>query len=182
MTDIADFEGLVFRTAQMYAPYIQEDEEDIRQVLRIKVWRALSAYDDTKATQSVERFVFSCVKNQVKDLLKKKKRPEDFIEDKAPADEPMRREGWELRHLSADPDQVFATVEEEGLPLPSTLTSLERQVAVLLVADYNQTEVAKLLGVTRQKVRAAHAQVKVKMADWNPGVMERDAEALAVAA
>lgn len=180
--ELASYEGLVFRTAQMYAPMVQEDVDDIRQLLRIKVWQALSAYDPAKATQTREKYVFMCVKNRVKDLLKKKKRPECFIEDEAPADRPISRERWELENLSAAPDQVYGAVEDEGLPLPSTLTVFERRVLVLLVMDsYTQTEVAKILGVTRAKVRAAHAEVAVKMADWAPDGEEAPA-VLAVAA
>lgn len=180
--ELANYEGLVFRTAQMYSPLLDDDEDDVRQVLRIKVWKALLAFDPAKATQTTEKYVFMCVRNQVKDLLKKKKRPEDFIEDKAPADSPVVRERFECDHLSATPDEIFAEVEDEGIPLPSTLDALERDVALLLYLDFNQTEIARELCVTRQRVRAAHASVKLKMADWRPSSSPERAEALQAAA
>ena len=39
------YEGLIFRTARFAAPLVEDDFEDVQQVLRIKCWRALLAYD-----------------------------------------------------------------------------------------------------------------------------------------
>ena len=58
----------------MYAPHVQEEYEDIVSVLRIKVWRALCAFDPARSSMPVQRYVFSCVKNQAKDLVKKRRR------------------------------------------------------------------------------------------------------------
>jgi DNA-directed RNA polymerase specialized sigma24 family protein len=86
---LSDFEGLIFSTAVRYAPVIaDEDVEDIKQILRVKVWQALQAYDRTRSTQDVEAFVFGCMYNRVKDLLKAQERRNDarngrqlYIED-----------------------------------------------------------------------------------------------------
>src|SRR4051794_8115324 len=105
--ELASYEGLVFRTAQMYAPFVDDDEEDVRQALRIKVWQALLAYrprsletPDVKGRTPRDKYVFMCVTNQVKDLLKRKKRQEDFIEDKTPDD--VQREKFVAKHLAVD--------------------------------------------------------------------------------
>lgn len=168
--ELASYEGLVCRTAQLVAgyPHVQEDEEDIRQLLRIKVWQALEAHDPTKRgmqNQTREEYVFMCVRNRVKDILKKKVRPEDFIEDRAPTDE-VRRHRFEGRYMAHDEEAEVEASIEPTVELPSTLTLLEIHVVRLLLLDLNQTEISRQLGVSRQKIRAAHAAVKVKMADW----------------
>jgi RNA polymerase sigma factor (sigma-70 family) len=173
--ELASYEGLVCRTAQLVAgyPHVQEDEEDIRQLLRIKVWQALEAHDPSKRgmqNQTREEYVFMCVKNRVKDMLKKKVRPEDFIEDFAPTTRGegarSRRERFEGRYLRHDEEAEVEAAMERTAELPSTLTLLEIHVVRLLLQELNQTEIARQLGVSRQKVRVAHAAVKVKMADW----------------
>lgn len=178
-SELAHYEGLVFRTAQMYAHFTQEDEDDVRQILRIKAWRALVSYEargpetpDANGRTPRDRYIFMCVTNQVKDLLKRKKRPEDFIEDKAPSygrqsgDNGGLRERFEARYLAVDESAVVEAVLEGDVVLPSTLTLMEVQVVRLLLDDLNQTEIARRLGVTRTKVREAHASVKLKMSDW----------------
>jgi RNA polymerase sigma factor (sigma-70 family) len=171
--DISPFEGLIFSTAARYAPYLDDEMEDIQQLLRIKVWQALRAFDPRRATQPREGFVFSCVRNRVKDMLKAQYRLNSaresgapiYVEDMAAAS-PDR---FERDHLSVDGEVVFAAAEDEGYRLPSTLTELEVHVVHLLLLNFNQTESAAILGVTRQKVRVAHLTVQEKMADWRPG-------------
>lgn len=177
---LAEYEGLVMRTAQIYAPFVDEDEDDIRQELRIKVWKALDSYKPERATQPVNEYVFSCVRNRVKDLLKKKRRPEDFIEDVLPPNSAPARERFEARYLQVDEGAVVEA-KLDDCPLPSTLSRMEIEVVLLLVADYNQTEIARKLGVSRSRVRAAHASVRVKMADWG-GAAVRESPAIPLAA
>lgn len=169
--ELASYEGLVFRTAQLVAPQVDDDEDDVRQLLRITAWNALNSYrsrgpevPDANGRTPRDRYVFLCVTNRVKDLLKKKKRLEDFIEDKAPDE--VRRERFYAEHLSVDESAMVEAIIEGDVVLPSTLTLMEIHVVRLLLQDLNQTEIARHLGVTRTKVREAHASVKVKMADW----------------
>lgn len=165
-TQVLHYEGLVFRTAQMTAPYVQEEEEDIRQLLRVKIWQALTAFDPAKVKgQTREEYVFMCVRNRVKDILKRKRRPEDLLEDRAPDDAVLRAK-FEGKYLSHDEEAEIEAIIDGDVELPSTLTLLEIHVVRLLLLDLNQTEIARQLGVSRAKVRAAHAEVKVKMADW----------------
>lgn len=168
---LSDFEGLIFSTAVRYAPVLaDEDVEDIKQILRVKVWQALQAFDRTRSTQDVEAFVFGCVCNRVKDMLKAQERRNDarngrqlYIEDQE------ERGAFEAEYLRVEEDVAFAVVEAQRLELPSTLTRFERQVVVLLVAGYNQTEVSRQLAVTRKRVLAARVAVQGKMLDWKPG-------------
>lgn len=169
VTDLQHYEGLIFATAARYAPILDYDVEDVRQILRIKVWQALEAYDESRGDKGLESFVFSCVKNRVKDLLKEQDRLntrrnggqhyiEDFSDDFG---------NFEGRYLAAESEEL-RELEEADLGLPSTLTEIEVCVVRLLVLDYRRSEIAVLLGVSRQKIRAAHAAVQVKMADWAP--------------
>lgn len=153
-TEITFYEGLVRKTAGMIAPLVQEEYEDIAAILRIKVWRALEAYDPSRARQPVERYVFMCVTNQKKDLLKRKRRHEVPLED--------TYEVW------VDPDVVFGEVEDVTPVIPSTLSGLERELIARLYVGYTERQAAQLLGLTRSQVERALDGVRVKMADWRP--------------
>lgn len=155
-TEISFYEGLIHKTAGMYSPHIQDDYEDIVSILRIKVWRALEAYDPTRSRQPIERYVFSCVRNQVKDLLKRRVRHEVYMADPEPL----------LPSVPAD--VVYAEVEDEHLSIPSTLTELEREVVLRLYVGETLQEAARWLGVPRPEVTRALARVREKMADWRP--------------
>lgn len=179
-TEIPYYEGLVRKTAAMYAPHIQEDYEDIVAILRIKVWRALLAYEASRSNHegdaALQRFVFSCVKNQVKDLLKRKKRNEVFMDDIAPrrAASSMRgqttdRDRFEYEHgLAVDHDVVFGHVETPEPRLPNTLSNLEREIAVRLYMSFSQKEISAELEMSRAEVERAVRSIRTKMADWQP--------------
>lgn len=163
---LSDFEGLIYSTARRYADLLaDEDVEDVRQILRLKVWRALAAYDASRSEQAIETFVFGCVANQVKDLLKAQTRRNSARNGAMRYLEDIEVDG---RELCVDEDYALAAVEDQ-LPLPSTLTHTERAVVVLLVAGHNQSEAAMVLGISRTTVRRVRAAVQRKMADWNPG-------------
>lgn len=162
---VDDFEGLVRATARRYADLLaDEDIEDIRQILRVKVWKALARYDARRSDLDVERYVFGCLANQVKDLLKAQMRLNAARSGSMRYIEDIEADGREL----CVEDDALAAVEDQ-LPLPSTLTRVERAVVVLLVAGHNQTEAAVVLGISRTTVRRARAAVQRKMADWDPG-------------
>lgn len=177
--DIKFYEGLIFTTAGMYAPRVEEEFDDICQLLRMKVWRALELYDPARSRMPVERYVFMCVKNRCKDLVTKHRRGDVYIED-------QRRSGtgvgtgpggvgdagtldvFEAQYLAADHEQVFGGVDA-GTPLiPSTLTGREREVIVLLYRDHSQAEVVRILGLRRSEMERIMRAIRDKMADWKP--------------
>jgi RNA polymerase sigma factor (sigma-70 family) len=173
---VADFEGLVRTTARMYAPFLDTDQDDIAQELRVKVWQALNAYRPERVrTQTIEKYVFTCVRNRVKDLLKAQRRrrlPDGsrrflLIGDMTPEGGDTSR--FELEHqMHTSAEQVYAEVEEADYPLPSTLTELEVAVVRLLVLEFSQTEIAAILSVPRRRVRIAYLAVVDKLEDWRP--------------
>jgi RNA polymerase sigma factor (sigma-70 family) len=153
-TEIAFYEGLVRKTASLIAPYVQDEYDDIVAILRIKVWRALEAYDPARARQPIQGYVFMCVTNQKKDLLKRKRRQEVPLD----ADYDVR----------VDSDQVYADVEDEMPVIPSTLSPIEKRIVMLLYVGYTERQTARELGVTRGVFERSLEDVRTKMADWRP--------------
>lgn len=168
-TDIAHYEGLVRKTASLYVAQVEMPYDDIVQVLRIKVWRALEAHDPSKVkTQTLEKFIFMCVKNQCKDLVRRRHRGEVFLEDLIPHDHDDSPVEWMLQ-LATDHEQTFGGVEEDELLVPCTLTDLERRIIGWLYLDRTQKEVSAILDLTRAEMERAVKVIRQKMADWDPG-------------
>jgi len=162
-TDIRYYEGLIRTTSRMYASGVGVELEDLEQVLRFRVWRALEAYDPERSRASRRSFVYTCVRNQIKDLVKARVRKratgysETYMEDSGSKDE---------RHLAVVPEERL----EDAVVLPTTITSEERQVLALVYVGYSLTEIGLLLGVTAKLAGSRMASVRSKMADWRPDV------------
>jgi RNA polymerase sigma factor (sigma-70 family) len=162
------YEGLCRKTAGRYAPYVEEDYEDIVQVLRIKVWQAIRAYNPQKAKQPIDGFVFQCVVNRCKDLLRKKKRDELYIEDVAPnanivlagsggesTGDP--RDAFEARYLSEDAalaESLQDSIVELGL------SELAHNVAELLRDGYPRVEAIRRYTLTEGQMRSALDEIE----------------------
>jgi RNA polymerase sigma factor (sigma-70 family) len=183
--DITFYEGLVRSTAAIYAPMVETEYEDICQRLRIKAWRALQVFDPARSRMTVERYVFMCVKNECKDIVKKVRRGDVYIEDQGArggtVEDTKPLDVFEARYLCIEHEQVFGLVDE-GLPLiPSTLSGAERHIVVLLYRDHSQAEVARALGLRRNQMEKTMRSIREKMADWQPTSAEAP-EPVAVAA
>jgi DNA-directed RNA polymerase specialized sigma24 family protein len=176
------YERLVFSSAARLARQgVEMPVEDIQQVLRIKVWRALTTFDPKRMARVGEsrasardRYVFMAVIDQSKDLFNRVRRGERFIEDLV-ADQGdegaggVRRDTFEENHgLLSTEDAVYGHVEDEGAPLPSTLTQLERHLVLLLYRDYKQSEAGRILGLPKYELEKTMRSVREKMADWKP--------------
>lgn len=175
--DIQHYEGLVRKTASMYVGVVEEEYEDLCQLIRVKCWRALVAYDPKRSRMARDPFVFGCVRNLVKDLIKRERRDWLFIEDIAPHNSNgngIVRDAFELRYLQLDEADAYALVEEE-VTLPSTLTERERQVVSLLYLAFDYTEISQTIGIAYSDVTKAMKAVREKMADWAPSKLsDRD--------
>jgi hypothetical protein len=75
---------------------------------------------------------------------------------------------FHARYLSVEADVAYAEAEDEEVALPSTLTALEVEVVGLLLSHENKTEIARRLGLSRQRVRAVTVSIQEKLADWKP--------------
>lgn len=181
---LAQYEGLIFSTARLYVRYVDEAVDDIQQILRIKVYKALLSYDASKARprddgrDPRDAYVFQCVKNQAKDLLKKKPRNESFIEDIAPESRNQRgglqttRDWFEdAVGLTSSHDEVYGAIEDDDLVVPNTLTQLERRVVCLLYAGYRQSEVARKLSLAKRDMERSMRAIRAKMEDWRPDIV-----------
>jgi RNA polymerase sigma factor (sigma-70 family) len=183
--DIAHYEGIVRQTAGMFHGMVEEEFEDVCQILRMKAWRALVSFDVDKATAGKGllhrdgdhkcrcaqcRYVFACIRNQVKDLQKRNRRNLLFIEDVAPHNangNGVVRDAFEMRYLEMTPDQAYKSVEDE-FALPNTLDSRERKVVAMLYLSFDYGEIASVVGCSHREVSTAVRSIKEKMADWRP--------------
>lgn len=179
---VAHYEGLVRKKAARLENVTEEEFDDICQFLRIKVWKAIDAFDHSRVKtaskftpdEQLERFVYGCVVNATKDVLKKKRHGILFIEDEAPIKdvdvnrfEGGMRDKFERQYLCVE--NPYAMVEEGVLPfVPSTLSDTERRVLFLLVLDFKPAEIAVQVGVRHKDVWALTKGIREKMADWNP--------------
>jgi RNA polymerase sigma factor (sigma-70 family) len=172
---IRHYEGLVFKTASRYVGFVEEEFEDIQQILRMKVFRALLSYDPSKSTMTRDRYVFSCIVNQCKDLVKRKRRNVLFIEDIAPAAydaDKTLRDQFESHYLSTDHESEFGHVEDDDFIVPSTLSAFEREIVVHLYLHFTNTEIAQRMERPKREVDKAVKAVKEKLADWKPSPEE----------
>lgn len=186
--ELALYEGLIFRHSTRLESVVEDDLDDIRQFYRVKAWRALESFDQARFPAFTCRrpcsdgercprcrYVFMCLKNGEKDLLKKRRINHSFIEDHMPTvtaadgDGQKRGHGFEDRYLSTDAELVYACVEDTRPLLPNTLTRVEVRVVVLLYRDYRQSEVASEMGMAKGEVQRTIRSIKTKMADWRPG-------------
>lgn len=154
---VEHYEGLIFTHALRVVGYVDDDLDDIRQAYRIKAWTALVAYDPAK-WDDVDRWVFFCLKNAEKDMLKRRRRPEVSLDAIDPS----------AHHGAIDAEVVYAQVEAECPLLPSTLSGLELRAVVLLYRGYRQTEAARRLGIDARAMKRIVRSVRDKMADWKP--------------
>lgn len=190
--ELPQFEGLVIKTAAMYSRIVGIDEEDMQQLLRIKAWQAINAYNPQRSRMTLKTYVFGCIRNRVKDMLRDSQRArmrggECYIEDQIDtASEHPRQDDWTRSHFEAqylvEPrEQVYASVEED-FELPSWLTEQEKQVVILLALDYAHREIAVVLGISIGAVTKIRNVVREKMADFKPETTAGRDERIPIAA
>lgn len=183
-TEIAlrHYEGLIFTTARMLIRQgVEEELEDIQQILRLKVWRAIERFSPDRARGNTrDKYVFMCVMDAKKDIAKKKRRGELFIEDVAPtsvtSDDGVDSvsDRFHARYLSTDHEQVYGDVDDGEVHLPNTLSEREKAVLGLMRDHYRQTEIADVLGITKREVESAVRSIRTKLADWRPTQESRE--------
>lgn len=193
MQSLQDFEGLIFSTAIRYHAGLGMDIDDLQQLLRIKVWKVADKFEPRRVRQrqrtdgrsAHQAYVNMCLQNYLKDLLKERAREGVMVVDGArvkarlePIDHLLSDDGrerdprFELRYLSVCAEDVYASVGEEAVTLPSTLTELERCVVGMRMLDYSMVEISRSLDISYESVKAAMAGIREKMADWRPSAEE----------
>ena len=112
----------------------------------------------------------SCVKNQEKDLLKRRRRGEVFFADVL-GDAPSGAEHvdrFEGQYLAVDAEVVYEEVEQELPLIPSTLTARARGRRAALPGLHAPRGAAPL-GLSRPEMERVARRIGTKMADWPPG-------------
>lgn len=177
------YEGLVHVTARMYAKSCGMEPDDLAQLLWLKIWQTRSKFDPRRSGLPEERYVYGCVKNRVKDLIR------DYVRQcrrEGPPSLPMAvgesdadmwvggmvvyRERFEERYLSTGSDEVFGEIEEGPFVLPATITQEEAQVIVLLMRGYTQKDIAEAMALPRKRVKRHQEAIEAKLCDWAPAV------------
>lgn len=188
------FEGLVFETArQIVASGVELDVDDVKQMLRVKVWYAVERYNGGHVKRMpLDRWVFMCVRNLRKDIEDPNRRPRrynasiDELRERSLGAGPLGPFGeeaggtkladwFDLRYLSIDAEQVFGHLFEEELRLPSTLSAVERRVVRLRLRGRLLCEIDRELGLSRAQRERVMRSVRTKLADWAPVREQRSA-------
>jgi RNA polymerase sigma factor (sigma-70 family) len=165
------YDGLVCATARRCVAFCEEDYDDVVQVLRVKVWQALRAYDPRRARTDRDRYVFMCVRDRAKDVVKKKKRNQLHIEDLRTvgdrASQTSTTDRFDARYLCSTREENYAAIEDDDDPLAG-LDELEREIARMLTADYKQAQVARALGLQKVEMDRAMRSIRFKLAALRP--------------
>jgi DNA-directed RNA polymerase specialized sigma24 family protein len=174
---LAHYEGLVIRTSihRKYEGIKRWDTEEVRQILRVKVWKALlswAPHTDARTQRRIaegvpeqklrDAYVFGCVTNQMKDLLKRDRERELFVEDLSENDPT-----FEARYLHSEFEATTKAVTTTPL-IPNTLSLDERYVLLCAYNGYNGPQTAERLGMTRGQVAMHVREIREKMRDWRP--------------
>jgi RNA polymerase sigma factor (sigma-70 family) len=166
-TALPHYEGLIHSTTRRIRDFVDDEPEDIAQIFRAKLVRALRAYDPRRSRLTRDAFVFGAIANQKKDLLKRRRRTEESLE--AAIERDVSPERWQAQNgLLTRAEQVYGAIEDDDLVLPSTLTRSERQIIALLYVGRLQIEAAAELGLTKGEMERAIRSIRVKLADWRP--------------
>lgn len=186
--DVERYEALVRKTALMIVEDpsgVEMEYDDICQRLRIKAWYALGKFEGDRDVNQIglDRFVFSCVTNEKKDILKKVRRNEAFIEDIAPGGDEgysnghVTRQEFEAHYLQLSSDDAFHDVEEQLPWLPNTLSKIEKQLVHFLYLDYDYGEISAMLKIPRKEVAPLVRGLRDKLPHWKPSSPMTDSNA-----
>lgn len=173
---LAHYEGLVIRTSthRKYEGIKRWDREEVRQLLRLRVWKALLAWDpaeprtlrrrrEGKAEAELrDAYVFGCVTNQMKDLLKRDRDRDLLVEDLT-----LNDPTFEARYLHSEFEATTKAATSAPL-IPNTLNHDERLVLLCAYNGYNGPQSAERLGMTRGQVAMHVREIREKMRDWRP--------------
>lgn len=174
-SDIAAYEGLVFKTAEMFSAMVGLEREDMQQELRIKIIKAKRTFDPRRSKMTERAYIFSCVTNLVKDLKKHAARRSgirvEHIEDHVVKDDTAYERlslsaSFEFRYMHVTEAEAYRLLE--AFTMPATVTDDECRIVALLVVGYDQQEIADQMGVAKTQVTVSMKNIREKLADWRP--------------
>jgi len=191
---LADFEGLVFTTARIYAARVGMEPSDLEQELRVRVWRANETFDPAKVRSrdpvkignARKRYVFSAIANKVKDFKRDAARRAvhgvTFVHV-AEEDQAYNSVGPEIaaRALEIPRDEVFGAVDAGLFTIPAGVTEPEVRVLLMLMMDFTRPEVAVRLAITVVEVDRRIMCLRGKLADWRPSLPGNESRTVTMA-
>ena len=170
VSGLAAYEGLVFKTAELFAAQVGYEREDMQQEIRIKIVKAKRVFDPTRSRMSERAYVFGCVANLVKDMKKLAARRAACMRVEHIEDHRARESGtlshFEFLYMRVTEEDAYTLLSQ--FVMPSSVTDAERQMIALLVCGFDQQEIGDLLGMPRHRVTASFKGVREKLADWQP--------------
>ena len=164
---IAAYEGLVFKTSQMFHEQVGLELDDMRQELRLTVLKARRKFNAARSRLTERSFVYGCVANRVKDMKRDAARRKNGRLVVVHVGEDSL-DWFEFTYRRVTHDEVFGAIEDGSFRLPATITETEQEILLLLVVGYSQTEIAAAQGVAYATVNASVRSLREKMADWRP--------------
>lgn len=173
MSELQAYEGLVIKTSAMYYRRLGLEQEDLQQILRIKVWRALEAYKPERGGE-LRSWVFGAVTNQITDLTRARMRAlgkKDWLDREVGVPVPTDFSSEPHFNGSCEDNYDFEKIE-----LPDTLDEVERCVVALLYIGYSRREIAEILGLEVHNLQHAVRRLRAKLRAWHPDHGHGDAE------
>lgn len=165
---LPNYEMLVRKSADMWRWSIPEeyDIEDIRQELRMVVWKALRRWDpEHPKALPEEKHVFGALTNGITDLRRKgkRKRVDEVLTDTMPGEE--LPEGWESgsgMSLPRNGNGVTETAEREQFlnGLPET----HQRMSMMIITGFSKKEIKSEIGLTDNDYREHLSTIKAHVA------------------
>lgn len=172
---IEAYEGLVFKTAQMFHGQVALELDDMRQELRLAVLKARRAYHPERSRLTERAYVYGCVANRVKDMKRDAaRRRNGRLVVVHVSDDSL--DWFEFTYRRVSHDEVFGAIEDGSFRLPATITDGEQEILLMLVVGYSQTEIASSQGVAYATVNASVRSLREKMADWRPSQQQAQSQ------
>jgi hypothetical protein len=184
---VARYEGLVVSTSRKFVNLLRIEEEDLKQMLREKVFKILGSYDPVRSKLPEERYVFGCLTNFITDLKQASIRGAriEFLSLEHGANRLGGAEGIVRQYIqgevvgeSAGPhgthcevlvDDVRLELTEsrvDGLPVDRT----EALVISLLYSKHSYAEIAIRLEITKLEVKSVVAGLRERFEDLRPSI------------
>ncbi len=154
------YEGLVHATAKYWRDSIplEYDTEDIKQELRLKVWKALCKWDpEHPKALPEEKHVFGAVRNTVTDLQRKGNRlmVDEVLTDRMPGEDTAtlgstlgRPTGLGHFQIPLPKNGEGVTGDQEATEAIALLPHTHQRMAMMIVVGYSKSEVMEKLDLT----------------------------------
>lgn len=176
----------IFGDLNKFARKYDVDKEDIVQMGRIGLWDACKKYDSSKNVL-FKTFGISCIRNAVfRELMHvnnytyakkgKNRLKSEYKINKVSLSDKINgeKDGKELTYQNLIKnncsdcmieEKVIGDIEFELLfeRLKKILTNRECEVAILFYKDYKAAEIARILGINRQRVSQIKKKIKQKL-------------------